>query len=154
LIGAVGYEGESPLHRANGQTCETMKLKMGALAGQKLFNHKDGQRERDKVIDDLNTGNLNGIVMTDRVGGCGHNLVGTSHMIFMGSLYSQAYEDQCVGNWIIMMTINGSSHLQTWTDSDSSYVDDCGPKLCQQLYPYQYEAVKGGGGGDVAQEDI
>ena len=130
-----------------------MKLKMGALAGQKLFNHKDGQKDRDKVIADLNTGNLDGIIMTDRVGGCGHNLVGANHMIFMGSLYSQAYEDQCVGNWIVLMTINCSSHLQTRTDSGSSCVDHRGPKLCRRLYPYQYEAVKGGGRGDVAQED-
>ena len=114
-----------------------MKLKMGALAGQKLFNHKDGQRDRDKAIDDLNTRNLSGIVMTDRVGGCGHNLVGASHMIFIGSLYSQAYEDQCVGNWIVMMTINGSSHLQTWTDSDSSRMDHCGPKLCYFAHFFQ-----------------
>ena len=57
-MGAVGNEGSSPLHHANGWTCESMKLKMGVLAEQKLFNHKDGQKDRDKVIADLNTGNL------------------------------------------------------------------------------------------------
>ena len=37
------------------------------------------------------------MVMSEKVGGIGHNLIGASHMLFMGSLYSQAYEDQAVG---------------------------------------------------------
>ena len=61
-----------------------MKLKMGALADQKRFNHRDGQKDRDRVIEDLNTGNLDRIIITDRVGGSGHNLVGTNHMISWG----------------------------------------------------------------------
>jgi hypothetical protein len=45
----------------------------------------------------LNTGDLDGIVMTDRVGACGHNLVRANHMIFLGSLYSYSAECQAIG---------------------------------------------------------
>lgn len=37
------------------------------------------------------------MVMSQRVGGIGHNLPGATAMSFMGSEYSQAYEDQAVG---------------------------------------------------------
>jgi len=85
-----------PLKHANEQLCETgVGIKIGVLAGQKLFLHTTAQR--DRVPERLNTGEIDGVIMTDRVGACGHNLVGANHMIFMGSLYSQAYEDQAIG---------------------------------------------------------
>jgi superfamily II DNA or RNA helicase len=113
MAGACGHKGTTLLHSANRKTCESIKvpgstrtLKVGALAGQKLFAHNSSQKDRDKVIRDLNAGSLHGVIMTDKVGGCGHNIVGANHMIFMGSLYSQSYEDQCVGKWLVMITIN------------------------------------------------
>ena len=84
-----------PLMLANEQLCESVGIKIGVLAGQKLFSYTTAQR--DRVPERLNTGEIQGVVMTDRVGACGHNLVGANHMIFMGSLYSQAYEDQAIG---------------------------------------------------------
>jgi len=85
-----------PLMRANEKLCETgLGIKIGVLAGQRLFLHTTAKR--DRVTKRLNTGEIDGVVMTDRVGACGHNLVGANHMIFMGSLYSQAYEDQAIG---------------------------------------------------------
>jgi hypothetical protein len=54
----------------------------------------------------LNTGDLDGIVMTDRVGACGHNLVGANHMIFLGSLYSYSAECQAIGMFpIVKLTL-------------------------------------------------
>jgi hypothetical protein len=35
--------------------------------------------------------------MTDRSGGTGHNLFGANHIIFLGSLYAMAYEEQAIG---------------------------------------------------------
>jgi superfamily II DNA or RNA helicase len=75
-----------------------MGLKMGVLSGAEIFGHKSTQIERDKAIAQLNHGELDGLIMTDRVGACGHNLTGANVMIFLGSLYSQPYEDQAVGN--------------------------------------------------------
>ena len=85
-----------PLKHTNEKLCETgVGIKIGVLAGQKLFLHTTAQC--DRVPERLNTGEIDGVIMTDRVGACGHNLVGANHMIFMGSLYSQAYEDQAIG---------------------------------------------------------
>ena len=48
------------------------------------------------MVENLNAGLLDGIVMIDHVGSCGHNLVGASNMIFLGSLYSQPMENQAI----------------------------------------------------------
>jgi hypothetical protein len=71
---------------------------MGMLAGTTIFGHSPSEKAHDEAITGLNTGDLNGLVMTDRVGGCGHNLLGANVMIFMGSLYSAPYEQQAIGN--------------------------------------------------------
>ena len=71
---------------------------MGVLAGTIIFGHSPSEKARDEAIAGLNTGDLQGMVMTDRVGGCGHNLTGANVMIFMGSLYSAPYEQQAIGN--------------------------------------------------------
>ena len=70
---------------------------MGVLAGSAMWGHKPTENARTATVNSLNAGKLNGIVMTDRVGACGHNLVGAQHIIFLGSLYSQSYEDQAIG---------------------------------------------------------
>src|SRR5438477_2814253 len=74
-----------------------MKLKMGILAGTRMWGQSATNAARTQVVENLNAGLLDGIVMTDRVGSCGHNLVGASNMIFLGSLYSQAMENQAIG---------------------------------------------------------
>jgi hypothetical protein len=53
--------------------------------------------------------------MTDRVGGCGHDLTGANVMIFMGSLYSGPYEEQAIGTKLPVSSevINCSENLQT-----------------------------------------
>lgn len=76
-----------------------MNLKVGVLTGTTIFGHGSSDGARDQAIFDLNQGDLDGLIMTDRVGGCGHNLTGASVMIFMGSLYSKASEDQVTGDF-------------------------------------------------------
>ena len=78
------------------QGADMLKLKMGVLAGMSIFGHSPSASARDEAIDGLNTGDLHGLVMTDRVGGCGHNLASANVMIFMGSLYSAPYEQQAI----------------------------------------------------------
>jgi superfamily II DNA or RNA helicase len=73
-------------------------LKIGVLAGQPIFDQLSEDKDRDAVVTGLNTGELDGVVMTEKVGSCGHNLIGANHIIFMGSSYSQAYESQAIGN--------------------------------------------------------
>lgn len=75
-----------------------MRLDVGALAGSRIYDHVPDANNRDKVVEQLNLGSLHGIVMTDRVGGCGHTLIGANHMIFLGSLYSKSSEDQAIGD--------------------------------------------------------
>ena len=67
------------------------------LGGKKIFGHGCSNRDREAAVADLNTGHVQGMVMSERIGGIGHNLIGASVMLFMGSLYSQAYEDQAIG---------------------------------------------------------
>ena len=67
------------------------------LGGVKIFGHGCSARDREAAVVNLNTGQVNGMVMSEKVGGIGHNLIGATHMLFMGNLYSQAYEDQAVG---------------------------------------------------------
>jgi len=46
-----------------------------------------GRGTRFEVVRGLNEGQLDGIVIS-AIGGCGHNLVGANHVLFMGSMYS------------------------------------------------------------------
>lgn len=74
-----------------------MNLKMGVLTGSTIFEHRPTEKSRDPAIKGLNNGDLDGLIMTDRVGACGHNLTGANVMIFLGSLYSKPYEEQAIG---------------------------------------------------------
>lgn len=74
-----------------------MNLKMGVLTGSTIFDHRASEKSRDAAIKRLNDGELDGLIMTDRVGACGHNLTGANVMIFLGSLYSKPYEEQAIG---------------------------------------------------------
>jgi len=71
---------------------------MGVLAGTRIWRHSISDSARAATVAALNDHTLDGIVMTDKVGACGHNLVGANVMVFIGSLYSKAYEDQAIGD--------------------------------------------------------
>ena len=73
-----------------------MKSKMRILAGTPMWGHSATNAARTQVVESLNAGLLDGIVMTDCVGSCGHNLIGASNMIFLGSLYGQPMENQAI----------------------------------------------------------
>jgi hypothetical protein len=70
---------------------------MSILAGTQIWRHFTSDTARAGTVVALNNGTLDGIVMTDKVGACGHNLIGANVMIFIGSLYSKAYEEQAIG---------------------------------------------------------
>jgi len=74
-----------------------LKLNVGVLAGTKIFGNAADNRKRSAVVDGINNGGLQGLIMTDRVGGTGFTLTGANHMIFLGSLYSKDEEDQAIG---------------------------------------------------------
>jgi SNF2 family DNA or RNA helicase len=78
-----------------------MGYKVGNLTGTRMWNESASDQSRDEVVERLNSGSLDGIVMTAQVGACGHNLTGASRMLFIGSEYSKAREDQAVGNYSI-----------------------------------------------------
>jgi hypothetical protein len=81
------------------QVCKKMLgLKMGVLAGTRIWRHSTADSARTETVAALNNHTIDGIVMTDKVGACGHNLIGANVMIFIGSLYSKAYEDQAIGD--------------------------------------------------------
>ena len=81
---------------------------MGCLSGTRIWGHATTSAACSATVEALNTGDLNGIVMPDRVGACGHNLIGANHMIFLGSLYSYSAECQSIGmfpNFKLMLII-------------------------------------------------
>jgi hypothetical protein len=76
---------------------EVLKLKVGILAGSDIFGTKATNIHRRDTVKALNHGDLDGIIMTSKVGGTGFSLVGANNMIFLGSLYSKDEEDQAIG---------------------------------------------------------
>lgn len=75
-----------------------MKLRnVEILAGTKIFANKMDPNSRDDRVNRLNNGQLDCLIMTEGVGGCGHNMTGASLMIFTSSLYTMSGERQCIG---------------------------------------------------------
>src|SRR5579859_2074113 len=66
--------------------------------GEKIWSHKQNDADRNGRVLKLNDGELDVIVMSERVGGCGHTMIGASHMIFLGSLYQWSSEKQAIGD--------------------------------------------------------
>ena len=90
---------------------------MGVLAGTKIWGHSPDGKNRERTVEDLNTGSLEGLVMTDRIGGCGHSMVGANHIIFLGSLYSKDGEKQAICTLSSMSFTNDDrSDLSYWSD--------------------------------------
>ena len=78
--------------------CEVyLGLRVGVLAGETIFGHKSDDTSRFEAVRLLNEELIDGVVISPRVGGCGHNLIGANHVLFMGSMYSHAYETQILG---------------------------------------------------------
>lgn len=91
----------SPKRNTDIQVCkQILRLKMGVLAGTSIWRHSTSDSARAATVVALNNQTLDGIVMTDKVGACGHNLIGANVMIFIGSLYSEAYEHQAIGRFL------------------------------------------------------
>ena len=73
--------------------CEVyLELRIGVLAGETIFGHKSDDISRFDAVRLLNKEHIDGLVISVKVGGCGHNLVGANHVLFMDSMYSHTYE--------------------------------------------------------------
>lgn len=74
-----------------------MKLKVKIICGKDMYGNKRVTENRTAIVDELNQGQLDGIIMSSEVGGVGFNAYGASLVIFMGSLHSLAAEEQLIG---------------------------------------------------------
>lgn len=111
-------------------------MKIGALTGTSLWRLSTSDVARNATVDHLNDGTLDGIVMTDQVGACGHTLIGANIMIFIGSLYSHAQEEQAIGMYskfapnllhrpMVLMFLR-RSNMSAWPNKDASCCHHCG----------------------------
>jgi hypothetical protein len=110
---------------------------MGVLAGQTLFGQKCDDKHRGEVVVDLNGGKLDGVLMTEKVGACGHNLAGANHIIFIGSLYSQDYESQAIGISLYYYLASSLTFKVVYVDLDNN----SSPKLTSLGTP-TFSAIK------------
>jgi SNF2 family DNA or RNA helicase len=80
---------------------------VGVLAGRRIFDQQSRGKDRDAVVKKLNNpeSSMRGVLMSEKVGACGLNLTGASHIIFVGSLYSQAFESQAIGTSDPLLTL-------------------------------------------------
>src|SRR6202035_2582386 len=74
-----------------------MGLKVRSLTGTSILSAKATEKSRRSDIAKLNDGTLDGLVVTDKMGATGYNLVAANHIIFLGSLYSLTMERQAIG---------------------------------------------------------
>ena len=74
-----------------------MGLKVGALTGSHILGGKATEASCRDDIAKLNDRQLDGLIITDKMGATGYNLVAANHIIFLGSLYSITMERQAVG---------------------------------------------------------
>jgi SNF2 family DNA or RNA helicase len=75
-----------------------MDLKIGYVTGASILDARVSEKSKNRDIAGLNEGRLDGLIVTDKCGATGLNLVGANHIIFLGSLYSWDYEKQAIGN--------------------------------------------------------
>lgn len=83
---------------SDSQICKkVLGYKISALGGPKVFGRGVFWLPREATVVDLNASRVHGMVISEWVGGIGHNLTRASVILFIGSLYSQAYKDQAIG---------------------------------------------------------
>jgi len=73
------------------------------VAGSPIYGIQPNETNRFDAINGVNSGTLDGIIMTSQTGGCGHNIPGAQVTIFMGSLYRPSEEGQVTGLPFIML---------------------------------------------------
>jgi hypothetical protein len=82
-----------------------MGIKVGTISGTPVMGRPCTDQARAKDIAGLSNGALQGLIITDRLGATGYNLVAANHVIFMGSLYSATMERQAIGMTLVHKTI-------------------------------------------------
>ena len=73
-----------------------LHLKVGVITGAIIYDNQANETNRSYAINGINSGALDGIVMTAQTGGCGHNIPGAQLTLFMSSLYIPAEERQVI----------------------------------------------------------
>jgi hypothetical protein len=74
-----------------------MHLKVGTISGTPIMGRACMDKARARDVAGLSNGALDGLIITDRLGATGYNLVAANHVIFLGSLYSATMECQAIG---------------------------------------------------------
>lgn len=98
LLSLASYVTLFVIHSLTLQVCKRLELKVGLLTGSTIMGTKVTDKSRVRDIELFNKGELDGLLITERVGATGHNLAAASNMIFLGSLYSLCYEEQAIGD--------------------------------------------------------
>ena len=73
-------------------------MTMGVICGTDIFSHK-AAASRQATVAKLNEGQLDGVILTPDTGGVGLNIIGANHVLFLSSMYSIDYENQCTGQF-------------------------------------------------------
>ena len=72
--------------------------KVQCLAGEGIFDRPVKIDRRVDAVDLLGLDpSMDGLIISNEVGGCGFNMVAANHLIFLGSMYSAANEEQIIG---------------------------------------------------------
>jgi len=69
-----------------------VNLKVKVLTRQKIFNNKPIIDQHTKIIQKLNDGELDGLIIINEVANYGFNMINANNVIFIESIYSIAYE--------------------------------------------------------------
>ena len=75
------------------------------------MGHPCTDKAREKDIADLNVKILDSLIVTDKLGTTGYNLVTANHVIFLRSLYSATIEHQAVGMLLWKTQTNVTGHV-------------------------------------------
>ena len=71
-----------------------MGYKVGVICGSKIWNHPSSVSGRLAICNALNKGELDGVILTPDTGGFGLSMIGANNLVFLASMYTEAYEHQ------------------------------------------------------------
>jgi hypothetical protein len=128
--------------------CEQyLGLKIGVLAGETIYGHKSDDHTRFEAVRALNDEKLDGLVISPKVGGCGHNLIGANHVLFMGSMYSHAYEAQILGIAPVASVDIHRTYLSSKSKAEAACQDIWKPGVGRRCHGLPHEEFARGRAG-------
>ena len=111
------------------QVCKRLDLKVGLLTGSTIMGTKVTDKSRGRDIELLNKGELDGLLITDKVGATDYNLAAANHIIFMGSLYSICYEEQAIGDSLSSLQLTARENCSKRTKPYPQSIHHCQSRL-------------------------